>query len=256
MLIERAPYPLRRTMAAGWVHASLMQVEVGAQDVRWVAEHAAIIDTRPAHDRPVVCSINGQYIPRADWWQPVRAGDIIVWQELAGGGGNSNALRIVLLVALVVVANFYGAGLATTLGVSESTATGLITLAGTLAINALLPLPKPPTLGAGVGQSPSYDFALQGNRARPGEVVPVRYGHELVVLDYASLPYAEYDSKNDQYFCACLVLGLGVYEILSIQIDDTDIRNFQDVSLVRVGPSQAQKYWSFLLSYSAYGRLA
>jgi predicted phage tail protein len=237
-------FELRRTMPAAWVHAGAFQVDLGRNDVHLVGEFLCIRDTMPMHGRPIACQINGEWITRADWWRPVEAGDVIIWVEVAQGGGNSNALRIVAMIALVIVANVYGGALGSALGFTGQTATGvgagLITLGGTLAINALLPLPKPPGLSGGAGAgSPTYNFGLQGNRARPNEVVPVRYGHELVLVDYAGLPYQEYDENNDQFFCAPLVYGLGVYEILAVLIDDTDIRNFEDVTVIRVGPSQS-----------------
>jgi predicted phage tail protein len=236
-------FELRRTMPAAWVHVGVMQCDIGRQDVHLVGEFLCIRDTMPQHGRPLVCQINGEFISRADWWRPVEHGDVILWVEVANGGGNSNALRIVALIALVIVANVYGAQLGSALGFTGNAAqgvgAGLITLGGTLAINALLPLPKPGALGSPAAGSPTYNFGLQGNRARPNEVVPVRYGHELVLVDYVAIPYSEYDENNDQYFCACLGHGLGIYEILAVQLDDTDIRNFDDVTCIRVGPSQS-----------------
>jgi len=99
-------YALRRTMRASWAHVGGMHGALDPRDLHAVGEHLCINDLAPQHGRPVVCCINGEYIGRADWWQPVRAGDIVVFSELAGSGDNGR----ILAQLLVAVASAYSGG--------------------------------------------------------------------------------------------------------------------------------------------------
>ncbi|MBX3601081.1 MAG: MoaD/ThiS family protein [Rubrivivax sp.] len=100
---------IRRTMRAQWAHVGAMHVELDHRDLRAVGEFLTINDLAPTHGRPVVCCINGEYIARADWWQPVRSGDVVVFAELAGSGDNGRLLATLL----VAVAAAYTGGAST-----------------------------------------------------------------------------------------------------------------------------------------------
>ena len=121
---------LRCTMPASWAHVGAMHVLLDARDLRAVGEFLTIRDLAPTHGRPVVCNINGEYIGRADWWQPVRIGDIVVFAEIAAGGnvGRLIGMLIVAVASAWVPGLFFAAGTwqaaATALAIGVSAAAG------------------------------------------------------------------------------------------------------------------------------------
>ncbi|MBX3601113.1 MAG: hypothetical protein KF863_10845 [Rubrivivax sp.] len=122
---------LRRTMRAQWAHVGAMHVELDHRDLRAVGEFLTINDLAPTHGRPVVCCINGEYIARADWWQPVRSGDVVVFAELAGSGDNGR----ILAQLLVAVASAYSGG---AVGAAyNSAAAGAFTSAAVAAVGGI-----------------------------------------------------------------------------------------------------------------------
>lgn len=93
-------FAVRCTMPASWAHVGAMHVLLDARDLRAVGEYLTIQDLVPTHGRPVVCCINGLYIGRADWWQPVRQGDVVVFAEVAAGGNTGRIIGTILVAAV------------------------------------------------------------------------------------------------------------------------------------------------------------
>lgn len=186
--------------------------------------------------QPTICLKNGHPVLRSDWAVTKVEGAIIfvALPQGGGGGGGKNPLRTVLMIAVMVVANVYGGPLASALGFSGSLGTAVasagIALAGSVLVNALVPLPTPnvPTAASFSGPSPTYSLQAQGNYARLTQPIPVVYGHHLVFPDFASTPYAEY-VDHDQYLHQLHVIGMGEYEIHQIRIEDTPIQSFAEI---------------------------
>lgn len=186
--------------------------------------------------QPTICLKNGHPVLRSDWAVTKVEGAIIfvALPQGGGGGGGKNPLRTVLMIAVMVVANVYGGPLASALGFSGSLGTAVasagIALAGSVLVNALVPLPTPnvPTAGSLNSPSPTYSLQAQGNYARLTQPIPVVYGHHLVFPDFASTPYAEY-VDHDQYLHQLHVIGMGEYEIHQIRIEDTPIQSFAEI---------------------------
>ncbi len=196
---------------------------------------------------PMVCIINGVFISKEEWNTLARPGEIIIFQAipLGGGGGGSNPLRVLLTLAVMYVAVQSGGALGGFLSggaLSGSAAQALggfvINSLGSLAINALVPLPSRPVGSDVATASPTYSVSFQGNSARVEQPIPVGYGIQLSYPDFAAQPYVEYIG-NEQYYHAILCIGKGQYNILSTRIDDTDIRTFKDVTTLVIGPGQA-----------------
>ena len=212
-----------------------MAVEVDENDFRTVVVGATIADLAPVTSHPVVCSIDGQYISRAQWNLRVRPGAIVVFQVVPLGGGGSNPLRMILQLALVIgVAMLVGpAGLGLT-GMTAQLASAGFMLLGSLLINALVPLPKSNS-GDSAAVSPTYSVALQGNSARLDSPIPVLYGRNRTYPDFAMQPYSSFIG-NEQIYHAVLCVGKGRHEIMKLQIEDTDLSNFGDVQKLIIGP--------------------
>ena len=247
--------PVRRTALASAAAAALQQqcatlaIWAGPFGDRpdlllQVPPGPAIAELLPAElaAEVVVCRYCGQhsggqaiYVARADWQREVQAGDLVEFHvRPQGGDGGSNPLRIILTIALIAVANIYGAQLAGAFGFTGTTAaavgTAAITVVGSLAINALLPVASAQSAGAGPAASPSYNVALSGNAARLDGAIPVLYGYNRTFPDFAGQPYVDYDNDtSDQYYYALLALGHGDYTVPRIEIDDTPLSTFADV---------------------------
>jgi hypothetical protein len=162
-----------------------------------------------------------------------------VFHRRAQGGGSST--RTLLTLAVLIVANVYGPALGGALGFSGSAAgavgSALITVGGQLAINALVPLDASNSANQ-VSQSPTYSTSVQGNQARLGQPIPVLYGHNRTYPDFACRPHQTF-VDNDQYYSAVLCVGMGYYDVLRVDIDDTPVDMLNDVEYLIIGPGQA-----------------
>ena len=211
---------------------------LGSRTRRLVRRRARLRAMAPRGSAPVIALLNGRAVLRAEWRRKLRDGDILVFCVLPRGNPGSIPLRMLLSIALLVFAP-YAAGLL--LGVPTAAVAGTflgqattlgIMLAGSAAINALLPVPQPGQLPS---PSPTYTLNAQGNVARVDQAIPVQYGRLLVYPDLAAQPYVEY-SGNEQYLFQLLCLGVGEYEIDDIRIEDTPISAFTEIDTEIVAP--------------------
>ena len=210
--------------------------------------------------RPTICLHNGQALLRADWDTTVIGdGDVVAFVALphggGGGGGGKNPLKTVLSIALMVAAPGLGGVLAGSLGLTGSLFAGtafeigwgtvlggVISLAGSALINAVIPAPRPSvpsmsfsSVGAPPAPSPTYSLSAQGNEARLGQPIPVLYGRHLIYPDLATRPYQEF-AGGDQYLHQLHVIGQGEYDLEQLRIEDTPISSFEEVAYEVVGP--------------------
>lgn len=190
-------------------------------------------------DVPVVAILNGRPVLRAEWRRKLAEGDQLLFAVLpAGGGGGSNPLRTLLMIALAAFAQplagmLFGGFGGTVMGLSATQlgAAGIMIL-GSMAINALFPIPRPSQLPS---PSPTYQLDAQGNYARLGAPIPVQYGRLLAYPDLAAQPYTEF-AGNEQYLYQLLCLGAGDYEIEEIRIKDTAITAFAEIETEIIPP--------------------
>ena len=160
---------------------------------------------------PTVCLVDGQPLLRRDWAiRPLAAHDVVVLVGLpggGGGGGGSNPLRVVLSIAVMVLAPYAAAGLMgygmTAAGIAAAQAAmgtigfGLlaagVSVLGAYLVNALVPLPSAnvPSAQNALAPSPTYSLQSQGNFARLLQPIPVIYGRHLVYPDLGATPYPE-----------------------------------------------------------------
>jgi hypothetical protein len=203
----------------------------------------------PKTQQPFICLFNGEALLRADWDRKIGDGDTVAFVTLPqGGGGGSNPLKIVLMIAVSVVAPMVAGPIAGSLGMATSgfgfqILSGAIGFVGKMLVNALIPEPKPPSAhqSAGINSqsaSPTYSLSAQGNKARIGEPIPVMYGRHVIFPDFAAEPYTEY-AGNEQYLYQLFAVGHGEYSIESIKIEDTPIGSFSEVQYAVYAPGQA-----------------
>ena len=209
---------------------------------------------------PTLCLFNGAPLLRAEWGSAVIGrGDICAFVALphggGGGGGGKNPLRALLSIAIMVAAPGLGTligGSAVAFSLFGQAVTwggllgGAISIAGNVLLNALIPAPKPSAAfaggslgGAPPAPSPTYSLQGQGNSARLGQPVPCQYGRHRVFPDLVMAePWSEY-INNEQYLYQPHCLGLGHYDVHRINIAETKIGNFQEITHEIVEPGGA-----------------
>ncbi|MBI3771475.1 MAG: hypothetical protein HY272_02030 [Gammaproteobacteria bacterium] len=223
------PHPMLADIGRQMFSAAFLPGESIAAYLRRVELHLA--------NRPVVLCLNGQVIDRTEWVTIYpQSGDIITVRARLqnGGDGDSNkVLRTVLTIAVILVAVQFGGALAPHLwaGATEAMGTALISIGGSLLINALLPPPGPQLRNAqGLGQSsPTYALSGGQNRARLFEPMPLIIGTHRVYPDLGAKTYTEFQG-NDQYLYLALNFGLNGQDVSfsSWQVGDTPTTSFQD----------------------------
>ena len=155
-----------------------------------------------------------------------------------GGEGGKNPLRIILSIAILVVGTAFGGPLGVALGFASGSAVGaavgtaLITTAGGLLINAIVPPPQPTFTGEHEGKKTSQVFSIQAarNRPTPFSSVPVILGRHKMVPPLGAQTYTEIHGGS-QYLRMLAVWGYGPLTISNLKIGETDINDFEDVEV-------------------------
>lgn len=223
------------------------------REVKAVARRRRIDKLAPKTTQPHICLLNGQPLLRANkgWQRSVRDGDTVAFVMLPAGGGGSNPLKVIMMIAIAVVAPSLGMSIAQGLGglgvvggPFASTAAlgsfigGAIGFVGRALVNALIPDPRPPSSSPSLASSkasPTYTITGQGNAARIGESIPVLYGQHPIYPDFAAEPYTEF-AGNEQYLYQLFCIGQGEYDLSDIRIEDTPIDSFDEVTYEVVAP--------------------
>ncbi|BCW89953.1 hypothetical protein sos41_31210 [Alphaproteobacteria bacterium SO-S41] len=183
---------------------------------------AAALDATDLHlGMPILVTLNLIPVARADWAATrVRDGDVLLAMALPQGGKNSQALRILAAIAILVVTAIVAPELALALGpegmalfTSAETAlavsTAVVAAGLNMAVNALMPAPKA-QLGNAEQASPTYSISGSGNFPRLGQAVPEAVGCTRHVLDSAAEDYIEYEN-DDPVVHKTLSAGIGKF---------------------------------------------
>jgi len=195
---------------------------------------------------PFVAFLDGRPILRADWGQVIEHDQALAFIDVnaipqGGGGGGSDAVRMVAMIAVMYYTGGLAAGLVgATSGLAYSAAYVGIGLAGMALVNAVLPTPQPTSpqqAAALAAPSPTYSLQAQGNSARVDGAIPEHFGYMKAYLDFAAQPYAEY-SGNEQYLYQLLCIGRGQYDIGPIYIEDTPLSSFPGINVEVVNPGE------------------
>ena len=204
----------------------------------------------PKWPRAYIAVLNGKAVMRGDWDNSLNHDDVLAFIDAdaipqgGGGGGASDALKVVLIIAVMVYAPqfatlFGTAATATTAATMGYTAAyTAFVIGGSMLINALIPPPKAPSpqqAASLAAASPTYNLQAQGNQARIDSAIPEHFGRMIAYPDFAAMPYGEYNS-NDQYLFQLFCLGRGEYSIESINIEDTPIASFDDITYEVIAP--------------------
>lgn len=200
--------------------------------------------------------IDGHYIPPVNWHRVrPKSGAIVTIKIVPGKGGGKNPLASVLTLAVMIAAPYAGAALAQGLGLgwtaggsfissyvvggisSTTLMTGVVSVVGKLAVNAIAPPSKPRAASAvsSVADNPTLFVTGAKNQTLRFGSIPVVLGKMRIVPPYAAKPYTE-TVGGDQYVRMLFCLGYGPLEISDLKIGETPLSEFDGVEVeVREG---------------------
>lgn len=191
----------------------------------------------------VICRSTGRepysWIDRASWDSIVMPGDVLEFYRVPA---DNDTLRSVLLIAAVFVPQLFGL---------QGAALFAATVAGQIAVNALLP-PAGPQAFRQPGQTgEASTTSLQGNAAALDQPVPRICGQKEINPRFACEPYLEFlprpdaedpELDQDQYFYAIFAIGVGDYEVFP-KIGNTPLSRFDDVVAAEyLAPGEAPSF--------------
>lgn len=159
---------------------------------------------------PTYCVVNGRAKMRREWdTYVVQEDDVVCFIRMAG----LPAVAAWVWVAIAVVS----------------------VAAAVYVYNSI---PKPGSQANNTPEAdPVFDLKGQYNQVRLGNPIEVPYGRNRLWPSIAAREYNKY-VNNDQYRYSLYCLGQGSYDIEAVQIEDTAIANFQDVTYEVYGPGQ------------------
>jgi predicted phage tail protein/sulfur carrier protein ThiS len=184
--------------------------------------------------------VNGQAVLQRQWKRRIRDNDIVTVANLPRGGGGSNPLQIIAMLALVVASIYFPALWGLKIGtLAYAAASASIMIGGSLLLNMVFKAPTTAISTTSNAQaSPTYSLTAQGNTARLLSPIPVTYGRMQTTPDFAAVPYTEMQA-NDQYLYQLFCIGQGYLSVESINIGDTPIGNFPEIQYEVVQPNAA-----------------
>lgn len=201
---------------------------VSAPEGSRLAEFVAIAFPLEAHRRFVVASIDGEEVAPEAWDRVPRAGETV---QLAFRPGGKDFFRTLLQIAVIAVAVWVGGG-----GLGGWFAAGTwqaavaaagVSILGNLAINTLIPLPKPGTIEA---PPPYYSLSTARNSSRPWGVVPMLFGTHRIAAPRMSEPFQEV-LGGVTYLRVALCLGLCPMSVTDWKIGETALSEFDGVEM-------------------------
>lgn len=199
---------------------------------------------------PVAVWHNGRRVPDALWTRLIpRTGDQIVIRARATGGGGNKVLRTVAMIAVAIVAAYTGGAAASAYAGATGTAAGsgaaaavgaaasaAVMVAGSLLVNALIPIPRP-SASQRASQSESSLNSIQAarNGARLWEPMMLVMGTRRVVPDLASQAVIASEG-DDQYLSQIFHFGLQPDLLIAdLRLGDTPLANLQGVEIQQSG---------------------
>lgn len=180
-------------------------------------------------------SVSGAVIDQAEWDTTfLKENDCIVIAPLIeGGGGEGGGGKQILRMVAILAVTYFSAGAGAAMGFTGGTATLVsagVAIAGTMAVNALLPpaAPKVPSTGADYDSSPTYGIDGPKNMSTRSIPVPVVYGECWFAGNYIE-SYVD-NVGDDQYLNLLINIGEGPIEGISdIMINSQPMNNFSNV---------------------------
>ncbi len=197
---------------------------------------AEIVDFCEIEPSRLYITINGHSIEFKNWARVrVKAGAVVSIVRVPGKGMLRSLLSAVVAIAAAIFAPYLLGFVAPALvGTAAGAAvTGLIgaglTIAGSLAINALFPVAKPQQQAAD-NTTTLYSIGGGQNENQQYGAVPEIFGTHRISPPYAAGSYTEIVG-DDQYLRQLFVVGYGPVSVSDIQIAETPISKYEGATV-------------------------
>lgn len=177
----------------------------------------------------------------------IRPADCVLCRIVpAGGGGSSNPLQIIAMVAvtaLAIAAPYLVGGAFIQGAVAGSLFSGTVTgwgamlsagvmLAGGVLMSSIFPAAGLRSLSSNsLEESATYSFSAQSNPSSPGNVIPIVQGNIVDITPFRLASYISTDGEK-QYWNGLYLIGEGVVdEIYDVKIDENPVSNYENVAV-------------------------
>jgi hypothetical protein len=182
----------------------------------------------------VESSEGGGYWSKADWDYPIPYGATVRFVELpAGGGGGSNPLQIIAMIAIIAISVWFPPAIGLT-GFMGAAASAAIMIGGSMLLNMFFGEKAPEGASFEVGKS-VYSINAGGNGLRIGQPFAEWFGYQKRYPDLIQLSYSRIEG-NDQYMYFFMCLGVGHYDIEGVFIGETPILEYQGANYTVLPP--------------------
>lgn len=211
-----------------------------------LADGATLLDTFGDLPEIVKAQVDGEGWERDRWGEVLPADGIVT---LYATPENGDIGRMIAMVAVAVVAAYTGGvALAAYAPAVQAAGAAAVTIAGNLAVNALIP-PKMPSAPESTSATVRQSVTGTRNQADPYGVVPRVYGNPRWYPKLAAHPVTEI-AGNDQFLRMMVVLGYGPLEIgghrvgpgLPVLDNTTDVGNAITISETSIGEYEELEY--------------
>lgn len=182
------------------------------------------------HVRVMLVDYRGSMFVGMEYWSNVRPKDgvRVVIRVLPGKDALRSILQIAVSIAAIALGQFWGVGLAGTLGLSGQAWAGIIglgvTVLGNLLINALIPPEKP------LEQENRYQISGMRNRLDPDGAVPLVLGTIRYAPPFGCYTHTEIVG-DWQYLRGAVCAGYGPLNMTGLRIGDTDFSEYDEVDV-------------------------
>ena len=188
----------------------------------------------PIDGSSVFLTVNNQVVPK-ELWGELRTSDnmVVGIHAVPTGGGNGRKVTATIVQVLALAAAIYTGGAAaaagfTLKGVGLAVATVGLSIAATMAYNAIYQVPVQSDLNRYTVKESKTQFISSGSNAIDKfGVIPVNLGTNRMFPKQAALPYTEANGKNN-YLRQLFTYGYGKVLIEERKIGETSLSNYTD----------------------------
>ncbi len=186
-------------------------------------------------------------VPKESWSRVrLKQGAPITIMVIPQGGAVDTLKQIAIIAITVVAATYLGPLGATAMGftagstaftVASALTAAAVTMAATLAMNAIFPPPvaDQPQLGNRESEGQTFGWNTETNKLLQYQSVPRVYGRVKMAPPYAAQPFVE--SLGDQQYLHLLFdFGYGPLNLTDLQIGENDINTYANIQY-KVHPS-------------------
>ena len=218
-------HPLRSGRVDGMVPANMSLAEIAD----FVKVGSGIVGPL---NYDAILTIDGEVIPQELWavTKPPH-GARVEYRAVPRGSFGRALLMIVVIVAAVIVAPYLAPLLPTALGAAGSlaAATGILTFAGSMLVNAIFPVRLPQNNQNDPGTADRQNL-LQGgvNSANQYGSIPIVLGKFRFTPPVGAINYVE-SNATTSYLKMLLVWGYGPLQVSDIRVGENKIDSYEEV---------------------------